>query len=115
MTTNIARLHTVILNICPIESVNTERVIAFKPEATDQQRQAAQEIADAWDFDAPEPRDVKAEIAQMERDSLMPRAVREFMLAFMEANFTMQQLAGNPGYQKMKAFDSQIKALREFL
>lgn len=57
----------------------------------------------------------RAKIAQMEREVMMPRAVREFMLAFMEANFTVQQLSGNPGYQKVKAFDNQIKAIRETL
>lgn len=112
---NAKKLHTAIAAVCPIDGVNSNRVITFKPEATDQQRKAAQEIADAWDFNAKEPRDVKAEIAQMEREVMMPRAVREFMLAFMEANFTVQQLSGNPGYQKVKAFDNQIKALRETL
>lgn len=111
----VEKLDAAIRAVCPIHGVASDRVIAFREDATQEQRASAQAIADAWDFDAPEPRDVKSEIAQMEREAMMPRAVREFMLAFMEANFTVQQLSGNPGYQKVKAFDNQIKALREFL
>lgn len=48
----------------------------------------------------------------MEREQLLPRATREFMLMFMEANATPEILAVNPGYQAVKAFDLQIVALR---
>lgn len=54
----------------------------------------------------------KAEIEQKERSEMMPRAIREFMLMFMEANATPDKLEGNPGYKKVKAFDTDIKTLR---
>ena len=41
--------------------------------------------------------------------------VSEFMLMFMEANATPEILAANFGYQAVKAFDLQIKALRDQL
>lgn len=63
-----------------------------------------------------DPKDViRAQITNMEREQLLPRATREFMLMFMEANATPEILAVNPGYQAVKAFDLQIAALREQL
>lgn len=55
---------------------------------------------------------ITSQIEAMEREQLMPRATREFMLLFMETNFTPELLAVNPGYQAVKAFDNQIVALR---
>ena len=52
------------------------------------------------------------QISELEAEQLMPRATREFMLLFMEANFTAEMLALNIGYQAVKAFDYQIAALR---
>ena len=63
----------------------------------------------------PPARDISAEIAELERSNLMPRATREFMLSFMEASFAPEQLSANAGYQKVKAFDQQIRALRALL
>lgn len=61
----------------------------------------------------PDPKDaIRAQIKQLEAEQLMPRATREFMLLFMETNFTPELLAVNPGYQAVKAFDNQIVALR---
>ena len=54
----------------------------------------------------------QAAIDSMERATLMPRATREFMLGYAEATFTPEQLAANVGYQKVKALDNQIRALR---
>lgn len=86
-----------------------QRVVPLsQEEVADAQAREAEEMASTPDR-------VRAKIMQMERDAMLPRASREFMLAYMEATFTAQQLAGNPGYQKMKAFDDQIKALREHL
>jgi acyl dehydratase len=53
-----------------------------------------------------------AEITAMEREQMLPRVTREFMLGFMESTFTPEQLALNLGYTKVKAFDEQIKVLR---
>jgi len=60
----------------------------------------------------PEPPSPPEQIATLEREQLMPRATREFMLLFMETNFTPVQLAANPGYQAVKAFDNIIVGLR---
>lgn len=54
----------------------------------------------------------QAQIDALEKSQMMPRATREFMLLSMEAQFPPEQLALNPGYAKVKAFDDQIKALR---
>lgn len=58
---------------------------------------------------------IKLQIAALEREQQMPRAQREFMLLSMQAQFTPEQLAANPGYVAVKAFDDSIKALREQL
>lgn len=64
----------------------------------------------------PDPRAViLAQIDALERQQLMPRATREFMLTFMELNAPPEVLEVNPGYQAVKAFDNQIKVLREQL
>lgn len=64
----------------------------------------------------PDPKDaIRAQIKQLESEQLMPRATREFMLTFMELNAPDEVLAVNPGYQAVKAFDNQIKALRDLL
>ena len=63
-----------------------------------------------------DPKDaIRAQIKAMEQAQLMPRATREFMLLFMETSFTPAQLAQNIGYVGIKAFDAQIKALRDQL
>jgi hypothetical protein len=58
---------------------------------------------------------IRAQIRALESEQLMPRATREFMLLFMETNFTPEVLVLNPGYQAVKAFDNQIAALRSQL
>jgi hypothetical protein len=69
----------------------------------------------------PDPKDAireqikQLEAKQLEAKQLMPRATREFMLTFMEMNAPAEVLAVNPGYQAVKAFDLQIKALRDQL
>ena len=65
--------------------------------------------------DPPPLRDVRAEIAALESQQLLPRVTREFMLQTLEAQFTPEQLAENLGYVRLKAFDEQIKALRALL
>lgn len=68
---------------------------------------------------APDPvEQVKAQINGIERETLMNRAVREFMLAQAEAiasgqGYTPGQLyAVNLGYRKVKDVDNQIAGLR---
>jgi len=62
--------------------------------------------------DIPDPKEaIKAQIASLEQAQLMPRATREFMLLFVETN----NLTAMPGYAPLKAFDDQIKALRDQL
>ena len=67
-------------------------------------------------FPQPDPKNaIRAQIKQLEAEQLMPRAVREYMLLDLEYRFPAEVLAVNPGYQAVKAFDNQIKALRDQL
>lgn len=47
------QLDELIKTVCPIDGINSNGVIWFKPEATDEQKVAAQAIADAWDINSP--------------------------------------------------------------
>lgn len=58
---------------------------------------------------------VLALIDSQERFYMLPRHWRDFSLKDMESKFTPDQLAGNPGYVKVKAFDGQMTALRASL
>lgn len=79
-------------------------------------RDYTQEELDSLSLVQQNPKDViRAQIVALEREQLMPRATREFMLTFMELNAPAEVLAVNPGYQAVKAFDNQIKALRDQL
>lgn len=78
----------------------------------------------AWlaEGNTPEPADVPdpaitiaAQITQLESLQMLPRIVREFLLAYSEGQYTPAQLAQNIGYTKLKAFDDQIVALRSQL
>ena len=51
----IAELHSAVAAICPIDGIASDRTIGFKPEATPEQRQAAQAMVDANDWNAPTP------------------------------------------------------------
>lgn len=74
------------------------------------------EIEENQNAPQPDPKDlIRAQIKRMEQEQLMPRGTREFMLLFMEGSFTPAQLAQNIGYAGIKAFDNQIKALRDQL
>jgi ferritin len=74
--------------------------------------QEFQEVAEIW-LDHKDA--IRAQIKKLEQEQLMPRATREFMLLFMESQFPANQLAQSIGYTGMKAFDNQIKALRDQL
>lgn len=66
--------------------------------------------------DIPDPKLlILASIDSQERAVMLPRSVREFMLGYMASHYTPDQLAGNPGYVKVKAFDGQMTALRASL
>ena len=58
---------------------------------------------------------ILALIDAQERFYMLPRHWRDFALKDMESKFTPEQLAGNPGYVKVKAFDGQMTALRASL
>ena len=57
---------------------------------------------------------IAAQIADLERATLMPRATREFMLTFFAATAASQGVdpMTSPAYVKVKALDDQIAALR---
>ena len=74
----------------------------------------------------PLPASPAEQIDVLERENMMPRATREFMLTFMETTALQQGAAQgltaeqsllairtrNPGYRKVKELDEQIAALR---
>lgn len=65
---------------------------------------------------APDPKQaLRDQIVALEREQLMPRATREYMLLDLESRFAPEVLALNPGYQAVKAFDNQIRDLRGML
>jgi hypothetical protein len=64
----------------------------------------------------PDPKDaIRAQIKSMEDRENLPRVSREFMLGTFEAQFPANVLAQHEGYVRLKAFDNQIKALRDQL
>lgn len=58
---------------------------------------------------------IAAQIADLERATLMPRATREFMLTFFAATAESQGIdpTTSPAYVKVKALDTQISELRK--
>lgn len=87
--------------------------LIYEGDCRDGDRTATPEEIAAWELSKlPSP---QSQIDALERQQLMPRATREFMLTFMELNAPPEVLAVNPGYQAVKAFDLQIKALRDKL
>lgn len=80
-------------------------------------REATTEEVAAWAAaHIPDPKDaIRAQIKSMEDRKNLPRVSREFMLLTMEAQFPANVLAQNIGYVNLKAFDTQIKALRDQL
>lgn len=74
---------------------------------------AREHIANGGVFLPADPKQIAlGTIERLERENMMPRATREFMLSFMEASFPPAQLATNIGYQKVKALDDQLRAER---
>lgn len=81
-------LHARISAVCPIHGVNANRIIAFKDEATQQQRDEAQAIADAWDFESGTREELAAAAAKarlVEIDIASVRAIREYIAAKPDA------------------------------
>jgi len=72
----------------------------------------AEEIAEAQARTAAEqvmtPAKSKAIITQKEREALLPRALREFVLS----RLSKEEIAGNPGYQALKKLDDEINEMR---
>lgn len=60
---NIHVLDRRIRAVCPISGVSSNRVISFMPEATQAQKDAAQAIADGWDFKVQTPEEIAAKAA----------------------------------------------------
>jgi len=83
-------------------------------------REATPEEVSAWEARRIEPEKAKAkrQIAEIERETLMNRAVREFMLLSAEAQAAAQGItpaqlyAANPAYKSVKDVETQIVALR---
>lgn len=83
-----------------------------------------------WLFvDPPGQLNPAAQIQALEREHMLPKATRKFMLSFMEATAIQQGAsqglspeqslaaltAGNPGYAAVKGLDNQIEALEDLL
>ena len=77
----------------------------------------------------PAPPSPAEQIARLERENMLPKATRKFMLSFMEETAIQQGAgqgltaeqslallaAGNPGYAAVKALGDQIEALEALL
>lgn len=77
----------------------------------------------------PTPPSPLQQIEALEREHMLPKATRKFMLSFMEATAIQQGAgqgltpeqslaaltAGNPGYAAVKSLDNQIEALAALL
>jgi len=83
-------------------------------------REASAEEVAVWEASRIEPEKAKAkrQISELERETLMNRAVREFMLLSAEAQAAAQGItpaqlyAANPAYKSVKDVDTQVTALR---
>lgn len=74
MLTNLTALHSAIESVCPISGVNTNRVISFASEATTEQRDAAQAIANSWDFNTPTQEELAVEAERKAQRELLLEA-----------------------------------------
>lgn len=93
---------------------------AYSGDMQQGDREATPEEVSAWEASRIEPEKTKAkrQIAEIERDTLMNRAVREFMILSAEAQAAAQGVtpaqlyAVNPAYKSVKDVDTQVTALR---
>ena len=76
----ISNLDQKLRTVCPIEGVDSNRRISFAPEATPDQRQAAQIIADTWDFDAQDKLALDAQKAQTDMAAATAAAVATLII-----------------------------------
>ena len=85
-------------------------------------REATDDEVAAWEAERSKP-DYAAEIDSLERQALMPRATREFMLQMYSTTAAGQGISTpqlidpndthySPGFAKLSALDLQIKQLR---
>lgn len=125
---NLRELHASISLVCPITGINSSGVISFSPEATTEQRSAAQALMDAKLASLSNTPSPQEQIDAMERAFMLPRVVREdLLLRFVTAAAAHQPpipLANlldvnhadyAPGFAKVYAFNEQIKAKRALL
>lgn len=80
----LTELHEALIVVAPIDGVDINRVISFKPSATSQQRIDAQAIADAWDFTEKATRSLLDVLTDIQNLSAADRAK---LLAAMAAEF----------------------------
>jgi hypothetical protein len=59
--------------------------------------------------------DTLREIDSLERGQMLPRPVREFILASMRKNMSTEQLAASPAYLRIKDLDEKIDELRTIM
>lgn len=96
--------------------INQQGIIYQGDMAIGDREATAEEVAVWVAARAPDPKDaIRAQIKSMEDRENLPRVTREFMLLTMEAQFAPSVLAQNIGYVNLKAFDAQIKTLRDQL
>ena len=128
------RITLLVAAVAPIDGISfgkfddkTTWAIQFKPEATQAEIYASHAVIDNIENEL-EKQGIIDEIDALERTYMMPRASREFMLTFMEAQAIaagaarippldcsqsiVALRAGNLGYSRVKDLDEQIAALR---
>jgi hypothetical protein len=118
----IQQLSEMISAVCPIDGISSNGAIWFKAEATEAQKADAMSILTQninAVSDVPSAKDlIMDSINALERESMIPRITREFMLAQAVLTASSQGIDEptlyemNIGYRKLKDLDDKISALR---